>query len=81
MYKEDGCPPAAGDGSGPFLKALIAEDNSGFRQILERMLTKWGYEVIAAESGFKAWEVLQATDPPRLAILDWNMPGLDGVEV
>ena len=63
------------------MKALIAEDNPGFRQILERMLTKWGYEVIAAESGFKAWEALQATDPPRLAILDWNMPSLDGVEV
>ncbi len=63
------------------MKALIAEDNPGFRQILERMLKKWGYDVVAADSGLKAWEMLQATDPPRLAILDWMMPGLDGVEV
>ena len=63
------------------MKALIAEDNPGFRQILERMLTKWGYDVVAVDSGLKAWEILQATDPPRLAILDWMMPGLDGVEV
>jgi two-component system cell cycle response regulator len=63
------------------LKALIAEDNPGFRQILERMLTKWGYDVVAADTGLKAWEMLQAPDPPRLAILDWMMPGLDGVEV
>jgi len=63
------------------LKALIAEDNPGFRQVLERMLTKLGYEVVAADTGLKAWEILQATDPPRLAILDWMMPGLDGLEV
>jgi two-component system, cell cycle response regulator len=63
------------------LKVLIAEDNPGFRQILERMLKKWGYDVVSADSGLKAWEILQAADPPRLAILDWMMPGLDGVEV
>jgi DNA-binding response OmpR family regulator len=63
------------------LKALIAEDNPGFRQILERMLTKWGYDVVTADSGLKAWQMLQATDPPRLALLDWMMPGLDGVEI
>ena len=63
------------------MKALIAEDNPGFRQVLERMLKKWGYEVVVAESGLQAWEILQATDPPRLAILDWMMPGLDGLEV
>lgn len=63
------------------LRALIAEDNPGFRQILERMLTKWGYDVVVAENGLKAWEQLQTADPPRLAILDWMMPGLDGVEV
>jgi len=63
------------------LRALIAEDNPGFRQVLERMLKKWGYDVVAVDTGIKALEMLQATDPPRLAILDWMMPGLDGVEV
>src|SRR5437588_4029580 len=45
------------------------------------MLKKWGYEVVVAATGLEAWELLQAPDAPRLAILDWMMPGLDGVEV
>jgi diguanylate cyclase (GGDEF)-like protein len=63
------------------LKALIAEDSPTFRLALERMLKKWGYEVVMAENGLQAWEILQVADPPRLAILDWMMPGLDGVDV
>jgi two-component system cell cycle response regulator len=63
------------------VKALIADDNAGFRTVLDRMLRKWGYDVIAASDGLEALAALQAPDPPRLAILDWMMPGLDGVEV
>ncbi len=63
------------------MKALIAEDNAGFRQALERMLKKWGYDVVTAVTGIEALEILQAADPPRLAVLDWMMPGLDGPEV
>jgi diguanylate cyclase (GGDEF)-like protein len=63
------------------LKVLIAEDNTGFRTVLERMLKKWGYEVIMASNGSDALGALQSADPPRLAILDWMMPGMDGVEV
>lgn len=63
------------------MRVLIAEDNSGFRQALERMLQKWGYEVLSASNGLQAWEILQTPDTPRIAILDWMMPELDGVEV
>jgi diguanylate cyclase (GGDEF)-like protein len=63
------------------LKVLIAEDNPGFRQALEKMLAKWGYDVVAAANGLEAWEILSKPDCPRLAILDWMMPDLDGVEV
>ena len=49
--------------------------------VLERMLRKWGYDVVAVSDGIEALAALQATDPPRLAILDWMMPGIDGVEV
>lgn len=63
------------------MKALVADDNPGFRTVLERMLRKWGYEVVPASNGLEALAALQAPDPPRLAILDWMMPGLDGVEV
>jgi diguanylate cyclase (GGDEF)-like protein len=63
------------------LKALIAEDNPGFRLAVERLLKKWGYDVVTAANGVEAWEILRKDDPPRLAILDWMMPALDGVEV
>ncbi|HKW99965.1 MAG TPA: diguanylate cyclase [Bryobacteraceae bacterium] len=63
------------------MKVLIADDNSSFRVVLEKMLTKWGYNVILCENGSRALEILQSADPPRLAILDWMMPGMDGVEV
>ena len=43
--------------------------------------SKWGYEVTAAHSGTEAWEVLQAEDAPRVALLDWMMPGIDGLEI
>src|SRR5947209_1188484 len=45
------------------------------------MLQKWGYEVVSVSNGLQAWEMLQVPDAPRLAILDWMMPELDGVEV
>ena len=63
------------------MRILIAEDDITSRALLKHMLAKWGYEVVVTKDGNEAWEVLQAEDAPRLAILDWMMPGLDGVEV
>lgn len=63
------------------MKILAAEDNPIFQTMLRSMLTKWGYEVITAGNGNEAWQYLQSEEAPRLAILDWMMPGLDGVEV
>jgi len=45
------------------------------------VLTKWGYEVIPVWDGLEAWKALRQEDAPRLAILDWMMPGMDGAEV
>jgi diguanylate cyclase (GGDEF)-like protein len=44
-------------------------------------LEAWGYEVVVAGDGVEAWRILQGEDAPRLIILDWMMPGLDGVDV
>jgi diguanylate cyclase (GGDEF)-like protein len=44
-------------------------------------LVKWGYEVVVTKDGNEAWQALQEKDAPPLAILDWMMPGMDGVEV
>ena len=63
------------------MKVLIAEDDPTSRQILEIILGKWGYEVVVACDGNEAWQAFQTDDSPRLAILDWMMPGMDGVEV
>jgi diguanylate cyclase (GGDEF)-like protein len=63
------------------MKILAAEDNLIFQSLLRNLLTKWGYDVISAGDGTEAWQILQSEDAPRLAILDWMMPGMDGVEV
>lgn len=63
------------------MRVLIAEDDPVSRRLLEALLTKWGYEVIVTTNGKQAWEVLQSEDAPRLAILDWMMPEIDGPEV
>jgi two-component system, cell cycle response regulator len=63
------------------VRVLIAEDNLVSQTVLREMLSQWGYEVVVTRNGNEAWEVLQQKDAPRLAILDWVMPGLDGVEV
>ena len=63
------------------MKILIAEDEPAFRQLLEEVLVRWGYEVIVTRDGSEAWQVLQSKDAPQLAILDWMMPGMEGAEV
>ena len=63
------------------MRVLIAEDDLTSRTLLEAMLKKWGYEVIPCPDGNAAWAALQSADSPQLAILDWMMPGMDGVEV
>jgi two-component system cell cycle response regulator len=63
------------------MRVLAAEDNPVFQSMLRNMLTKWGYDALTARDGNEAWRLLQAEDAPRMAILDWMMPGMDGVEV
>jgi sigma-B regulation protein RsbU (phosphoserine phosphatase) len=59
---------------------LIAEDDRVSRSMLEAILRKWGYDVVATNSGQEAWQVMQAENPPMLAVVDWMMPGIDGLE-
>ncbi len=63
------------------MKILVAEDQTISRHILEASLRKWGYEVKGVEDGARAWEILQGEEAPQLAILDWLMPGMDGIEI
>jgi CheY-like chemotaxis protein len=63
------------------VKILLAEDERVSRRMLETMLKEWGYEVVSVGDGEAAWEVLQLPQAPRLALLDWVMPGMDGIDV
>jgi two-component system, cell cycle response regulator len=60
------------------LKILIADDDALSRRLLEKTLERCGYEVTAVENGKQALEQLCKKNAPRLALLDWVMPELDG---
>jgi DNA-binding response OmpR family regulator len=62
-------------------RILIAEDHYVSRHLLERNLTNWGFDVVAAEDGEAALAILDSDDAPPLAIIDWMMPKVDGLEV
>jgi len=49
--------------------------------MLRTLLRKWGYEVVTARDGNEAWHILESEDARRLAVLDWMMPGMDGVQL
>jgi len=63
------------------MKVLLADDDPIPRRMVESLLRRRGYEVVVAGNGAEAWQILQAEDSPKLAILDWLMPEMDGVEV
>jgi len=63
------------------MRILIAEDDPVSRHMLETTLVKRGYDVVSVCDGVAAWQTLQSRDCPSLAILDWMMPGMSGIEV
>jgi DNA-binding response OmpR family regulator len=63
------------------VRILVADDDPVGRRVLERVLGKSGHDVLTVPDGAGAWRILAAPDPPPLAILDWMMPGLTGIEV
>ena len=63
------------------MRILIADDDSTSRSILTAILKKWGYDPLVTEDGTAAWDALQRPDAPELVLLDWDMPGMTGLEV
>jgi DNA-binding response OmpR family regulator len=59
----------------------MAEDDPVSRRLLEVTLTGWGYEVQVTCDGRTACQALEVDDPPRLALLDWMLPEMDGLEI
>ncbi len=62
------------------LKVLVADDDAPTRMLLRAAISQWGYEVIEAKDGEEAWGIMQdKAYPPRILILDWLMPKIDGI--
>jgi two-component system cell cycle response regulator len=69
------------DEAKPKKKILIAEDDPVSLHLLKNLLVKWDYDVTVVTDGTQALRILEREDAPRLAVLDWVMPGLDGGQV
>jgi len=63
------------------MPVLVAEDDLTARTILAGVLKKWGYDPVTVHDGQEAWNALQEPGCPSLVIMDWMMPGIDGLEV
>ncbi|WP_298434113.1 response regulator [Geobacter sp.] len=63
------------------MKILIADDDGVARAMLDSALRSWGYETAVASDGDEAWRLMEGEDPPRMALLDWMMPGLSGMDI
>ncbi len=63
------------------MKVLLVEDEYTTRLTVQVVLEGWGYTVDSAEDGAVGWELVQRNDGPQIAILDWEMPGFDGLEL
>jgi phosphoserine phosphatase RsbU/P len=61
------------------MRILIADDDVVLRHALRVHLERWSYDVVESADGRQAWDMLQGHSPPPLAIVDWNMPGIDGL--
>ena len=63
------------------MRISIADDSAVSLNFLKTVLASWAYEVLTCADGSQAWEELRKEDAPKLAILDWSMPGLDGLDI
>ena len=63
------------------MQVLVADDEATSRHLIQTTLEGWGFEVLVAVDGWEALRVLQGSRGPEIAMLDWMMPGIDGLDV
>lgn len=62
-------------------RVLVIDDSPVYRRLIARHLRDWGFDVTVAENGAEGWKILDQANSPNLVLLDWIMPGMDGVEL
>src|ERR1700686_5315520 len=72
---------AAEVGGSGLMQALVVDDSAVYRKLIGDHLRGWGFGVTLAESGSEAWRILEQPDAPKLVLLDWVLPDLDGIEL
>jgi DNA-binding response OmpR family regulator len=63
------------------VRVLVADDEATTRHLIQGTLRNWGFEVLAVEDGTEALHIMKGPNPPEIVLLDWVMPGVDGLEV
>ncbi|HEY4841960.1 MAG TPA: diguanylate cyclase [Terriglobales bacterium] len=72
---------AAEVGGFSLMQALVVDDSAVYRKLIGDQLRGWGFGVTLAETGSAAWQILEQPDSPKLALLDWVLPDIDGIEL
>ena len=72
---------ASAEGDDSTIAIVIAEDDPVSRELLSTMVSKWGFRCVVTRDGHEAMAAIRAEPGPVLAILDWMMPGMDGLEI
>src|ERR1700758_487663 len=62
-------------------RVIVVDDSPIYQHLITAHLREWGFEVMSARNGLEAWEILRRPGAPMLALMDWVMPGMDGVEL
>lgn len=81
MTPSDNSTTPAPIGARPVIDVLVAEDEPVSRRLLEKSLLQWGYRPVVCPDGLEALGLLRSPNAPRIAVLDWVMPGMDGVDI
>jgi diguanylate cyclase (GGDEF)-like protein len=63
------------------MQTLVVDDSAVYRKLIGDHLRSWGFGVTLAENGAAAWQILEQSDAPKLVLLDWVLPDLDGIEL
>ena len=63
------------------MQLIAVDDDAALARVLERCLRLWGYDATVLQDARQAWQILKHEDSPRVVILDWDMPGLSGIDL